>query len=104
MKFISSALIVSSILGFSARAAFAESASGFVPTPFELSFIAYRGELKAQGIPGYDGLCAEIRSGKITPIAVINAAVTAGILDATEGAKKTFLQSLETALFDVCRR
>ncbi|MEL6221988.1 MAG: hypothetical protein AAFR31_05025 [Cyanobacteria bacterium J06627_8] len=48
--------------------------------PLALAFLAYRGELSDQGIPGYNKLTMKYRLGQITTQDVVAAAIEAGYL------------------------
>ena len=53
-----------------------EGTAGF--NPFEVAFLAYRGDLSDQGIPGYNTLRMRYRLGRITAEDVVAAAIEAG--------------------------
>ena len=56
-------------------------ATGF--NPFEVAFLAYRGELSDHGIPGYNTFRMQYRLGRITADDVVAAAIEAGYVTAT---------------------
>ncbi len=72
-------------------------------TPFELSFLAYQGEFKPQGISGFGGLCSELRWGQVTAKSVARAAVDTKFLEASYLTDSGFLSNLDFQLRSVCQ-
>ena len=50
-------------------------------TPFDLSYAAYRGYLKFQGIPAYGNFCRDVKAGVLTGAEIVEAGVSAGFVD-----------------------
>ncbi len=66
--------------------------------PFELTYLAYQGNLKDQGIPSYGALIDAISFGKITAQKVMLAAVRANRLPAETLADRHYRAALQTQL------
>ena len=67
-----SAIAKQASYGIAFTATLLASTSAFALTPFQAATLAYRGQLK--GIPGYQSLQANIRSGRITGEDILEAA------------------------------
>ncbi|HIK31931.1 MAG TPA: hypothetical protein IGS17_18150 [Oscillatoriales cyanobacterium M59_W2019_021] len=81
-------------------------------TPFDLAYLAYRGELEAYGIPGYDHLLSALRSGRIDAEEIVDRAVAAGRVsadtagDTPSGSRlrdRQYVAALEGMLEDLLR-
>jgi short-subunit dehydrogenase len=74
------------------------SQSANPPSPFNLSYLAYRGYLKDWGIPEADALIQAIASGQITAQDIIQAAVKANRLSEQTLSDRGYRHSLEAQL------
>jgi len=68
-------------------------------SPFQLSSLAYRGRLSAQGIPGYGNLLVGLNSGSITADDIIEAGVEAGIVSYERMDSSSYETALENQLY-----
>jgi hypothetical protein len=69
-------------------------------SPFNLAYLAYRGYLKDEGIPGDSALINEIVSGTVTAQEVIQAAVKANRLPEETLNDRSYRSALENQLQD----
>ena len=74
----------------------------YTTSPFEISFAAYRGELKAQGIPGYQSFCQGYHWGQINERDVALAAANAGLLTQEEAVDPGFWGYLRFKILGLC--
>lgn len=72
------------------------------PTPFDVSFLAYRGYFKDQGIGSYNRFCHQFRFGKIDGKIITRAAVTSGRLEESQ-ADRSFENSVKQFSRQLCR-
>jgi peptidoglycan/xylan/chitin deacetylase (PgdA/CDA1 family) len=71
-------------------------------TPFDLSFLAYRGELREEGIPAGGSLCDGMASGGLDARVVADAAAYSGWLALSEATDGSYLNALELQLHSLC--
>ncbi len=67
-------------------------------TPFDLSFLAYRGYLQDQGIPGGQLLVSELEAGTVSAKDVVQAAIKAHRLPEQMLTDQSYSQALESQL------
>jgi hypothetical protein len=67
-------------------------------TAFELTFLAQRGYLEAEGIPGYHGLIAAYHTGEITAEDIVRSAVNANRLDHSKLGDRQYISAVEAQL------
>ncbi|MEH2247977.1 hypothetical protein [Nostoc sp.] len=66
--------------------------------PFEAAFLAYQGNLKAQGIPSGSALVSQYQTGSLTALDVVKAAVNAKKLPAQTLNDTGYLNAVESQL------
>ncbi|MCC5657162.1 hypothetical protein LC608_09225 [Nostoc sp. XA010] len=66
--------------------------------PFDAAFLAYQGNLKAQGIPSGSALVSQYRTGSLTALDVVKAAVNAKKLPAQALNDTGYLNAVESQL------
>ncbi|MCL6754082.1 hypothetical protein KBT16_25140 [Nostoc sp. CCCryo 231-06] len=66
--------------------------------PFDAEFLAYQGNLKAQGIPSGSALVAQYQTGSLTALDVVKAAVNAKKLPAQALNDPSYLNAVESQL------
>ena len=66
--------------------------------PFNAAFVAYQGNLKAQGIPSGSALVSQYQTGSLTALDVVKAAVNAKILPAQALNDISYLNAVESQL------
>ena len=66
--------------------------------PFDAAFLAYQGNLKAQGIPSGSALVAQYQAGSLTALDVVKAAVNAKKLPAQALNDTSYLNAVESQL------
>ncbi|MBD2730800.1 hypothetical protein H6G96_31900 [Nostoc sp. FACHB-892] len=66
--------------------------------PFNAAFLAYQGNLKAQGIPSGSALVSQYQTGKLTALDVVKAAVNAKKLPAQALNDTAYLNAVESQL------
>jgi hypothetical protein len=66
--------------------------------PFDAAFLAYQGNLKAQGIPSGSALVSQYQTGNLTALDVVKAAVDAKKLPAQALNDKGYLNAVESQL------
>ncbi|MEH2423579.1 MAG: hypothetical protein V7K48_22490 [Nostoc sp.] len=66
--------------------------------PFEAAFLAYQGNLKAQGIPSGSALVSQYQTGSLTALDVVKAAVNAKKLPAQALYDTNYLNAVESQL------
>lgn len=88
-----------------------ESANDFVAarkiladgsTRLDVAFAAYRGELRLQGVDGFQSFCQQLKWGQLAPETVAQAAVRAGLLSA-DASDKDWMWQFKLAMQSVCR-
>ncbi len=67
-------------------------------SPFELTYLAYQGNLKDQGIPSYGALIDAIAFGRVTAQKVMQAAVRANRLPEQTLTDRNYRSALQTQL------
>jgi len=82
----------------------AQSVEKFSPSPFNVASLAYQGQLRNEGIPGYAALEAGLRSGSITSDTVIEAAIQVGQLPENIREDNTFVTAVEHQLDNLVER
>jgi peptidoglycan/xylan/chitin deacetylase (PgdA/CDA1 family) len=71
-------------------------------TPFDLAFLAYRGELTEEGIPGAGSLCDALHGTAVTAPVLADAAAYSGRLTLPEARDGSYLNALELQLNAIC--
>ncbi|MBN3897957.1 MAG: hypothetical protein HWQ41_22615 [Nostoc sp. NOS(2021)] len=66
--------------------------------PFDAAFLAYQGNLKAQGIPSGSTLISQYQTGNLTALDVVKAAVNAKKLPAEALNDRGYLNAVESQL------
>ncbi|MCC5646428.1 hypothetical protein LC607_26635 [Nostoc sp. CHAB 5824] len=66
--------------------------------PFDAAFLAYQGNLKAQGIPSGSALVSQYQTGSLTALDVVKAAVNAKKLPAQALNDTGYLNAVESQL------
>jgi hypothetical protein len=66
--------------------------------PFDAAFLAYQGNLKAQGIPSGSALVSQYQTGRLTALDVVKAAVNAKKLPAQALNDTAYLNAVESQL------
>ncbi|MEH1942738.1 MAG: hypothetical protein V7L01_21315 [Nostoc sp.] len=66
--------------------------------PFDAAFLAYQGNLKAQGIPSGSALVSQYQTGSLTALDVVKAAVNAKRLPAQALNDTSYLNAVESQL------
>ncbi|MEH1938062.1 MAG: hypothetical protein V7L14_31035 [Nostoc sp.] len=66
--------------------------------PFDAAFLAYQGNLKAQGIPSGSTLVSQYQTGNLTALDVVKAAVNAKKLPAEALNDRGYLNAVESQL------
>lgn len=66
--------------------------------PFNAAFVAYQGNLKAQGIPSGSALVSQYQTGSLTALDVVKAAVNAKMLPAEALNDIGYLNAVESQL------
>ncbi len=66
--------------------------------PFDAAFLAYQGNLKAQGIPSGSALISQYQTGNLTALDVVKAAVNAKKLPAQALNDRSYLKAVESQL------
>ncbi|MEH1848568.1 MAG: hypothetical protein V7L25_27285 [Nostoc sp.] len=66
--------------------------------PFDAAFLAYQGNLKAQGIPSGSALVSQYQTGSLTALDVVKAVVNAKKLPAQALNHKDYLNAVESQL------
>ncbi len=66
--------------------------------PFDAAFLAYQGNLKAQGIPSGSALVSQYQTGRLTALDVVKAAVNAKKLPAQALNDTAYLNAVELQL------
>ncbi|MEH2257986.1 hypothetical protein [Nostoc sp.] len=66
--------------------------------PFDAAFLAYQGNLKAQGIPSGSALVSQYQTGNLTALNVVKAAVNAKKLPAQALNNEGYLKAVESQL------
>lgn len=66
--------------------------------PFDAAFLAYQGNLKAQGIPSGSALVSQYRTGSLTALDVVKAAVNAKKLPTQALNDTGYLNAVESQL------
>ena len=66
--------------------------------PFDAAFLAYQGNLKAQGIPSGSALVSQYRTGSLTALDVVKAAVNAKKLPTQALNDTAYLNAVELQL------
>ncbi len=66
--------------------------------PFDAAFLAYQGNLKAQGIPSGSALISQYQTGNLTALDVVKAAVNAKKLPAQALNDRSYLNAVESQL------
>ncbi|MEA5626815.1 hypothetical protein [Nostoc sp. UHCC 0251] len=66
--------------------------------PFNAAFVAYQGNLKAQGIPSGSALVSQYQTGSLTALDVVKAAVNAKMLPAQALNDIDYLNAVESQL------
>lgn len=69
-------------------------------TPFDIVSLAYQGNFRSQGIPGYANLLSAHQSGKITAEKIVQIAVNANLIPQSVLTDKGYLNSVEEQLRD----
>ena len=67
-------------------------------TPFQIVYLAYRGNFRSQGIPSYGSLLSAHQSGKITAKNIVQIAVNANLIPDNILADKGYLNLVEEQL------
>ena len=67
-------------------------------TPFDLAYLAYHGNFRSQGIPGYGSLLSAHQSGKITAQKIVEIAVNANLIPKNILTDKGYVDSVEEQL------
>jgi hypothetical protein len=70
-------------------------------SPFDLTYLAYQGNLKQQGIPSYGALIDGIAFGKVTAEKVMQAAVRANFLPEQTLADASYRSALQRHLYNL---
>jgi hypothetical protein len=70
-------------------------------SPFDLTYLAYQGNLKDQGIPSYGALIDAIAFGKVTAQKVMQAAVRANRLPEQTLTDSNYRSALQTQLYNL---
>jgi hypothetical protein len=70
-------------------------------SPFDLTHLAYQGNLKDQGIPGYGALIDAISFGRVTAQTVMQAAVRANRLPAETLTDRSYRSALQAQLYNL---
>ncbi|MBW4442005.1 MAG: hypothetical protein KME10_12355 [Plectolyngbya sp. WJT66-NPBG17] len=69
-------------------------------SPVDLAFLSYRGYLKSQGVDGYGALLTGYTSGRITPKAIVQAAINAHLVSASVLNDRGYLSALDSTIRD----
>jgi hypothetical protein len=70
-------------------------------TPFNLAYLAHMGYFESQGLPGYNLLMSEYRSGRVTAAKIVQKAVDAKALPASFLKNQAYIDSLDTQLYSL---
>jgi hypothetical protein len=70
-------------------------------TPFNLAYLAHQGYFENQGLPGYNVLMDEYRSGKVTAAKVVQKAVNAKALPESFLKNQAYINALDTQLYSL---
>jgi hypothetical protein len=70
-------------------------------SPFDLTYLAYQGNLKDQGIPSYGALIDAIAFGRVTAQKVMEAAVRANRLPEQTLTDRNYRSALQTQLYNL---
>ncbi len=76
--------------------------AAFEATPFDLSFLAFRGELKGEGIPTGGSLCEAVSTRSVDAAIVADAALYSGHISPADAADGSYLNALEMQLEHLC--
>jgi hypothetical protein len=70
-------------------------------SPFDLTYLAYQGNLKDRGIPSYGALIDAIAFGRVTAQKVMQAAVRANLLPEQTLSDSSYRSALQTQLYNL---
>lgn len=70
-------------------------------TPFNLAYLAYRGNLAAYGIPSYNALLFALRSGQLDADEIVDRAVAAHLVTPGTSNDREYVAALEGMLQDL---
>jgi hypothetical protein len=70
-------------------------------TPFNLAYLAHEGYFEDQGLPGFNLLMTDYRSGKVTALKIVQKAVTAKILPTSFLKNQAYIDALDTQLYSL---
>lgn len=69
-------------------------------TPFNLAYLAYRGELRNQGIPGYSGLVSAYQDGRVSAESLVQTAITTNLLSENALNDEGYINAVDAQLRD----
>lgn len=69
-------------------------------TPFNLAYLAYRGNFKTQGIPGYSGLVSAYRDGRVSAQSLVQTAIAANLLSENALNDEGYINAVDAQLRD----
>jgi hypothetical protein len=72
-------------------------------SPFELTYRAYQGRYKAQGISSFGSFKQDARTGEVNPVKLVAAAIAAGELSPKIANDQKYLSALESQLWRIAR-
>jgi hypothetical protein len=70
-------------------------------TPFNLAYLAYRGNLAAYGIPSYNALVFALRSGQLDADKIVDQAVAAHLVTPETADDREYVSAVEGMLQDL---
>lgn len=70
-------------------------------TPFNLAYLAYRGDLAAYGIPSYNALVFALRSGQLDADEIVDQAVAAHLVTPETADDREYVSAVEGMLQDL---
>jgi hypothetical protein len=69
----------------------------------DVAFAGYRGELRSQGIEGYQTFCNQFRWGQLKAQTIANAAANLGLISAREAGDASYVWQLKQEVDSLCR-
>jgi hypothetical protein len=73
----------------------------FTLTPFNLAYLAHQGAFVNKGIPSFDNLMTEYRSGRFTAKNLVEKAVSSKTLPSSFLTDESYISAVETQLYAI---